>query len=47
MCAPRVKAAAAELVTALCEARTCLAAAHVALKWCYPCGWLAVRFRGA
>ena len=47
MGAPRAKAAAAEFVTALCEARTCLAvAAHVALKWRYPCGGLAVQFPG-
>ncbi len=45
MCAPRAKAAAAELVTALREARTCLAAAHVALKWHYPRGGLGAQFR--
>jgi ferredoxin-like protein FixX len=44
--APRVKAAAAELVTALREARTCLAAARGALKWHYPRGGLGVQFRG-
>ena len=46
MCAPRMKAAAAELVTALREARTCLAvAAHGALKWHYPRGGFGVQFR--
>ena len=38
--------AAPELVTALREARTCLAAAaHRALKWRYPRGGFGVRFR--
>ena len=47
MCAPRVKAAAAELVSALREARTCLAAAAPGtLKWRYPRGGFGVRFRG-
>ena len=41
-----MKAAAAELVTALREARTCLAvAANGALKWHYPRGELGARFR--
>ncbi len=47
MGAPRVKAAAAGLVSALREARTCLAvAARGPLKWRYPRGGLGVRFRG-
>ena len=47
MGAPRVKAAAAGLVSALREARTCLAvAARGALKWHYPRGGLGARFRG-
>ena len=46
MGAPRVKAAAAGLVSALREARTCLAvAANGALKWRYPRGGLGARFR--
>ena len=45
VCAPRMKAAA-ELVTALREARTCLAvAARGPLKWHYPRGGFGVRFR--
>jgi len=47
VCAPRMKAATAELVTALREARTCLAvAANGALKWRYPRGGLGAQFRG-
>ena len=46
MGAPRMKAAAAGLVTALREARTCLAvAANGALKWHYPRRGLGAQFR--
>jgi ferredoxin-like protein FixX len=40
-----MEAAAAELVTALREARICLAVAHGALKWHYPRGGFGVQFR--
>ena len=44
--APRVKAAVAGLVSALREARTCLAvAANGVLKWHYPPGGLGAQFR--
>ncbi len=46
MGAPRVKAAAAERITALREARICLATAHVALKQHYPRGGPGAQFRG-